>query len=155
MVHIPRWGFWAGPVEPSLGNPDPLALGCASDQGFWISSGGSGAEFADAELMSHGTGGVSFKAEVPLAAVVSSHLLSLGAGCAGDAAQVDLFVGPGLYTAHDSRLGGADGALFAYFPCRCVPQGATQRRGDPGRPWRTSDHGAPRCKVEADGKLVL
>ena len=35
MVHIPRWGFWVGPVEPSLGNPDPLALGCASGLGFW------------------------------------------------------------------------------------------------------------------------
>ena len=24
MAHIPRWGFWVRPVEPSIENPDPL-----------------------------------------------------------------------------------------------------------------------------------
>ena len=95
-------------------------------------------DFADAGLPSHVGSDVSFKANVLLVAVASPHLLSLGAGYAGVAAQIDSSVGSGLYTAHACRLGGTDGALFAYFPFRCAPQGSNPRRG--GQPRAAAAH---------------
>ena len=112
--------------------------GAASSHLDWTWLGTAlGAGFADAELLSHGGGGASFKAEVPLDTVVSPYLLSLGAGYAGVAAQVDSFVESGLYTARVCRLGGTDGALFAHFPCRCAPQGSIPA---PQRPRAAAAH---------------
>ena len=106
------------------GRYSPLDTGRAASSQFdsgWLGAA-LGAEFTDAELLSRAGSDVSFKAEAPLVAVVSSHLLSLGTGYVGVAAQVGSFVGSGLYIAHACHLGGVDRALFAYFSCRSIQE---------------------------------
>jgi hypothetical protein len=45
--------------------------------------------------------------------------------------------------------------LVPFLPIRCIPQGSVPRRGDPSRPRRISDHGAPRASLVVDGERVL
>ena len=90
----------------------PLDTGSSAPSHFdwaWLQTS-LGVDFADAELLSRRGGIVSFKAKVPLVAVLSPHLFSLSAGYAGVVARVGSFAESGLYTAHACRLGGANGA---------------------------------------------
>ena len=93
-------------------------------------------DYPDQELRSHLTQGICSRTQLPLQTALFPHLTSLPAGAEKVEREILKF---------EKKHGWYEFFGFLPFvPFRTMPQGTAQRKGQPGRPRRTSDGGAPR-----------
>ena len=85
------------------------------------------------------TGGVQFKANLPLQFVFGPHLTSLPVAYSNVQVEILRLCGLGYYNLH---------LVLPFAPMRAMPQGSTPRKLEPGRDRRTTDGGFPRSPVK-------
>ena len=101
----------------------------------------------DRELVGHLTGGVNFKADLPLQTVLLPHMNSLAGSVSLCQREIERLRGKGWSTAFD---------CLPALPCRLLPCGSVSRKHEPGRPRRTVNASAPHTAlVDSDGVPVL
>ena len=96
------------------------------------------ASWPDQEMVGMLTGGVQFKANLPLQFVFGPHLTSLPVAYSNVQVELLRLCGLGYYNLH---------RVLPFAPMRAMPQGSTPRKLEPGRDRRTTDAGFPRSPV--------
>jgi hypothetical protein len=92
-------------------------------------------DFEDQELVSMLISGAQFKADVDYQIVILPHLASLPNGVLSVENELKRLGSLGWYAFYKD---------LPFVPYRCLPQGSTSRKHEPGRWRRTTDGGAPR-----------